>query len=197
MQPRSHPIDDSRSTWRITTVRAALSVLATLLRALGYGCVAMIALTSAPMAIGASPVSISAAVADFDNLDTAGEDSDRTAAHAARVSAFAGIIGDRLAASDKFEIVPLTCPASPCSPSTIPAAKFIQAARDSGARLVIYGGIQKMSTLVQIGVVQAVDLKTDKVVLNQYLTFRGDSDESFRRAATFVTDYLKKMSFDP
>ena len=49
----------------------------------------------------------------------------------------------------------------------MPPAKFVQAARESGARLLVYGGIHKMSTLVQNGQVQAIDLKTNELVLNQ------------------------------
>ena len=50
---------------------------------------------------------------------------------------------------------------------------------------------------MQIGVVQALDLQTDKLVLDQRITFRGDTDESFRRAAEFVADYLQKVPFEP
>ena len=35
------------------------------------------------------------------------------------------------------------------------------------------------------------------LVLNQAITFRGDTDESFRRAATFVADYLKDVKLSP
>lgn len=166
-------------------------------RALLISCLAALALTHTQPAIADDRTAIAAGVADFDNIDTAGESDERTAAHAARVHAFAEMIRDSLAADEKFEIVQLTCSASPCSPRKMPAEKFVQSARDSGARLVVYGAIQKMSTLVQIGLVQAVDLKADKVILNQQITFRGDNDEAFRRAALFVTDYLKKASFDP
>jgi hypothetical protein len=155
----------------------------------------MLALTHPGMARAADPVA--AAVADFENLDTAGESGERTAAHAARVQAFDDRLRDLLAAGGAFRIVRLACPQSPCSPGAVPPAKFLEAARASGARVVVYGRIQKLSTLVQIGVVQALDLETDKLVLDQRITFRGDSDEAFHRAAEFVADYLRKMSFEP
>jgi hypothetical protein len=167
------------------------------LRMLLCGGLAMLAAAFAGVASAADDHPVPAAVADFDNFDTAGESGDRTAAHAARVEAFAGLLRDGLAAEGRFAIVELACPATPCSPVSVPPARFLQAGRDSGARLLVYGGIHKMSTLVQFGQVQAVDLQTNALVLNQTITFRGDSDEAFRRAATFVADYLKDVKLDP
>ena len=79
---------------------------------------------------------------------------------------------------------------------TRPAA-FLQAAQNSGARFLVYGGIHKQSTLVQWALVHVVDLKKDKLVLERTLSFRGDTDEAFRRAADFIVDYLKKLPAEP
>ena len=159
-----------------------------------WGCLAILLAASAFPAWAEEPVPIRAAVADFHNIDTSGESSERTIAHASRVQAFGTMLRDILDAEDRFEVVELACPGSTCSPDTMGPAEFIQAARNSGARLIVYGSIRKMSTLVQIGVVQALDLDTDNLVLNQHLTFRGDSDEAFRRAADFVGGYLKNAA---
>jgi len=140
---------------------------------------------------------VPAAIADFDNLDTSGESSERTAAHAERVLAFAGILRDTLAEQEKFEIVELVCPSSPCSVSRVRQNPLMQAARDSGARVLVYGGIQKMSTLVQFGFIEAIDLKTGQSVFSQAISFRGDTDEAFRRAALYVSDYLNDVPFAP
>jgi len=43
-----------------------------------------------------------------------------------------------------------------------------------------------MSTLVQWGDVELLDLEADKVLFRQTVTFRGDTDEAYRRAAAFV-----------
>ncbi len=145
----------------------------------------------------AEPPPVRVAVADFDNIDTSGEGAERTVAHAARVKAFGEVVGDLLAAEGKFDVVQLVCPTYPCSPATLPPEKFIEAARESGARVVVYGGIQKLSTLVQIGLVQAVDLKAEKLILNQHVTFRGDTDEAFRRAAIFIVDHLSQVTLEP
>lgn len=184
-----------RSTRRVTDPAPLATAKA--LRRLSCGCLAVLSVAWAHPSLADDRAPVRAAVADFDNFDTSGESSDRTRAHAARVGAFAGILDDHLAAEGEFEIAQLVCPQSPCSPTAMPPAKFLQAARDSGARLVVYGGIQKMSTLVQIGFVQAIDLETDELVFNQAITFRGDTDEAYRKAASFVAGYLKDVRLDP
>ena len=56
---------------------------------------------------------------------------------------------------------------------------------------MVYGGIRKMSTLVQWVEVQVLDLQRNKLLLRRTVTFRGDTDTAFRRAAAFVTEILK------
>src|SRR3954469_14207749 len=80
----------------------------------------------------AQPVPV--AIADFDNFDTAGEEAQRTAEHAARVNAFTDLLRTDLAADGRYRIVPLVCPRLPCSPESMSPAAFLQAARDAGAR---------------------------------------------------------------
>jgi Protein of unknown function (DUF2380) len=53
---------------------------------------------------------------------------------------------------------------------------------------VVYGGIRKMSTLVQWGDVELLDLENEKLLLKRIVSFRGDNDEAFSRAAAFVGD---------
>ena len=64
---------------------------------------------------------------------------------------------------------------------------FIAAARKAGARLVVYGGIRKMSTLVQWGEIQLLDLEAEKLLMRRTVTFRGDNDAAYRHAANFVS----------
>ncbi len=67
------------------------------------------------------------------------------------------------------------------------------AARATGARLLVCGGVHKMSTLVQWGKLHVVDLAADRLLLDRNFSFRGDSDEAFRRAAEFVARYVKEV----
>lgn len=152
------------------------------------GVAAMLSLPARP-AFSAAPPTI--AVADFDYIDTSGEAKDQRAAHQARMTQFAELLRENLGAQGAFHVLPLACAEPPCTPINMQPQKFIDASRRSGARYVVFGGIHKMSTLIQNGDVQLLDLKTDKVLFRQNVTFRGDTDEAFRRAATFVGESVR------
>lgn len=162
------------------TLRTAAAALAISLAA---------SLTGAPSR-AESQEEIPAAIAAFDNYDTAGESPEAAEAHAARVQGFAGLVAERLTAEGAYKIVPLTCAAPPCSAGNMAPEDLIGAARQSGARLLVYGGVHKMSTLIQLGKVQAIDLESETLLFDQSFQFRGDTDEAFRRAAEFVARYL-------
>lgn len=137
---------------------------------------------------------IPTAIAVFDNYDTAGEGAEGTAAHAARVEGFADLLKERLAAGGGFKVVELRCKTPPCTAGTMRPEALIGAAREAGARLLVYGGVHKMSTLIQMGKVQAIDLEQDKLILDQAFSFRGDNDEAFARAADFVARYIREAT---
>lgn len=69
-------------------------------------------------------------------------------------------------------------------------------ARRFGARLLLFGGIHKMSTLIQWAKIQAVDLKTEKSVLDRLLTFRGDTDDAWKRAEVFVAGQMTALEIE-
>lgn len=142
-----------------------------------------------PMKLSAAPLTV--AVADFDYIDTSGEAKDQRAAHQARIAQFAELLRAKLGAQGDFRVLPLECAEPPCTPINMQPDKFITASRHSGARFVVYGGIHKISTLVQWGDVQLLDLEADKVLFRQNVTFRGDTDEAFRRAAAFVGESVR------
>lgn len=155
------------------------------------GAALLLAIAASVAAPASAAEPILAAVAAFDNYDTAGEAPESTEAHAARVEGFAGLIADGLASAEAYRVVPLACAAPPCSAGSMAAGALIAAARAAGARVLVYGGIHKMSTLIQMGKVQAVDLASERLILDQSFSFRGDTDEAFRRAAQFVVRYLE------
>jgi hypothetical protein len=141
---------------------------------------------------GADPVKL--AIADFDYKDTSGETQDQAVAHAERLKNFTKLVDDELSASGKYQVVALTCPKRPCSAGAMDAESLSDAARQSGARLLLYGGIHKMSTLVQFGKAQIADLETDQVVYDRTITFRGDDDNAWTRAAQFVAEDLENQN---
>ena len=133
---------------------------------------------------------VTLAIADFDYLDTSGETKDQAAAHAERLKDFTRLLGDELSATGKYQVVALTCAKSPCSAGAMDAQSLTDAARQSGARLLLYGGIHKMSTLVQFGKAQVADLESDQVVYDRTISFRGDDDNAWKRASEFLAEDL-------
>ena len=145
--------------------------------------------SQASAAPSATPLTV--AVADFDYIDTSGEVRDQRAEHQARMQHFTELLRENLGSQGGLDVMALTCAEPPCTPINMQPARFIDASRRSGARFVLYGGIHKISTLVQWGDVQLLDLEADKVLFRQNVTFRGDTDEAYRRAAAFVGDAVR------
>jgi hypothetical protein len=144
-------------------------------------------LLSALLPTGGAIAAATVAVADFDYNDTSGEVADQTTAHRARVESFGRLLRDNLSHRD-FRVVRPDCAEPSCTAISMAADDLIAAARQGGARYLVYGGIRKMSTLVQWGEVQLLDLEREQLLFRRTVTFRGDTDEAFRRAADFVGD---------
>jgi hypothetical protein len=137
----------------------------------------------------AGPLTV--AVAEFDYVDTSGEPVDQTSVHRARVADFAAQVRQRLA-EQGYEVRPLSC-AEACTAATASPDGLAAAARKAGARLMVAGGIHKMSTLIQFGEVQLLDLDKNALLLRRNFSFRGDNDTAFRRAAAFVGETLTEV----
>ena len=160
-------------------------------RAFRCGCAGVVAwfLAIAPMAARADEAvaePIPVAVAEFDYIDTSGEPEDQRTKHAAQLQTFAESMRAGLESSGKYRVVPLVCEPMPCRAGDLDAEALIAAARKAGAQQLVFGGIHKMSTLVQFAKVQVLDLKLDRLVFERLLTFRGDSDDAWDHAQRFV-----------
>jgi hypothetical protein len=125
-----------------------------------------------------------AVVTDFTYSDTSGEPRDQVAVHAGRLKSFNEKLRADLGGST-YSIVSLNCQSNCPSPDTNMLA-LVQEAENAGADLLVFGQIRKMSTLIQWAKVVAVDVKTKAPVLDRLLSFRGDSDEAWQRAETFI-----------
>lgn len=122
------------------------------------------------------------AVAGFSFKDTSGEVRDQTAEHAARLKAFGAVLQDDLSASPKIDLVALPCEVDRCGDLGAIATQ----ARAASARYLLVGEVHKMSTLVGWVKFAVLDLSENKPVCDRYLTYRGDTDEAWRRAAAFI-----------
>ncbi len=169
-------------------------------RAFWHDCAGIAAcfLAMAPMAVradeaAAEPIPI--AVAEFDYIDTSGEPEDQRAKHAAQLQSFAESMRAGLESSGKYRVVPLVCEPTPCRAGDLDAEALIAAARNAGAQQLVFGGIHKMSTLVQFAKVQVLDLKLDRLIFERLLTFRGDNDDAWDHAQRFVVRDIVEQDF--
>src|ERR1700729_124498 len=133
----------------------------------------------------ASTHPLALAILDLDYVDTSGEPTDQTAAHHQRAADFVSALQRDLVANGQYRIVPMSCGSGPCEPVMNPA-ELQKAARAAGARFVVLGGVHKMSTLVQWAKIQIADEEQGRIVFDRLLTFRGDTDEAWQKAESFV-----------
>lgn len=138
----------------------------------------------------AAPQASTVAVLDFDYIDTSGEPRDQSAEHARRLQDFMSSLRRDLAQQAGYRVVSLDCGGAPCAVGGTPPAELFDVARKAGAQFILYGGVHKMSTLVQWAKTQLVDVENNRLVDDRWLSFRGDDDESWRRAETYLAKRL-------
>jgi hypothetical protein len=128
------------------------------------------------------------AIVDFNYIDTSGEVRDQRAEHEVRLSVFMNTLKNDLAASGKFRVIVPAC--RPDSWSRSSRSELLKAAHAAGADFLLVGGIHKMSTLVQWAKAEVIDLRSGQIVLDKLFTFRGDTDQAWRRAEEFISNEL-------
>ncbi|MBB6254288.1 DUF2380 domain-containing protein [Nitrospirillum iridis] len=131
------------------------------------------------------------AVADFDFVDTSGEAKDQNAEHEGRLRGLDDSIRAGLDKGGRYRVVSLDCGRSACRGAD--PATLVDAARRAGARLLLLGGVHKTSTLLLSAKVQVLDIGSNTLVLDRFLSFRGDNDEAWRRMALFVARELEEL----
>jgi hypothetical protein len=137
------------------------------------------------------------AVIDFGYGDTSGEPRDQRKEHEAQLAAFMKGLRSDLGPAGSFRVVEPTCRPEPCSPSSTPLRNLLVAAQEAGADIPLFGGVHKMSTLVQWAEVKAIDTNTGRIVLDKLFTFRGDTDEAWHRAEAIISDELAALAPPP
>ncbi|MEP9399876.1 DUF2380 domain-containing protein [Mesorhizobium sp. KR2-14] len=135
-----------------------------------------------------SPPSL--ALSGFFLVDTSGELRDQTAEHDARLERFDRIMHEEVAASGRFTLAEMKCPQPRCSGHSMTMDELFSRAKDAGARFLAVGAVEKMSTLVLWARLEVYDTASRKMVFNRLITFRGDNDEAWRRAAHYVAREL-------
>ena len=113
-------------------------------------------------------------------------DVDQRADHVRRLREFEASLRTDLAASGKMRNVILDCPPNACSVGDINVAQLVGKAQAAGAAFLVIGRVHKMSTLVQWAKFDIIDVNAQKVVFDRLFSFRGDNDEAWRHAKSFV-----------
>jgi len=131
------------------------------------------------------------AVPGLDFTDSSGEARDQGAEHAARLALFATTLRAGLA-DGGIEVVVPDCA---CTPLRTPFKAMAEATRAAGAELLLVGGVQKVSTLIGSVKLTLIDLAADKALCTRVLSYRGDSDEAWTRAAEFAAADVLRACF--
>src|SRR5258708_21128435 len=133
---------------------------------------------------------LAVSVDDFKYRDTSNEPTDQTAVHEKRLRAFMTALRDDVTADPRFELVPSSC--GPNCPTDGPSLRDrLPASSQAGTPILIIGIVHKLSTLVQVVRIAAVNTTAQRVVFRKYFQFRGDNDEAWQRAERFVSEEVR------
>ena len=125
------------------------------------------------------------ALANFDFLDTSGEPRDQSEEHQKRLLNFSTYLRQQLADSAKFEVVTLSCRSSQCTGTDPGFVALSKMAKQAGAQYLVIGIIRKSSTLIGWVEYSVLGVEDNRSLCGELITYRDDTDESWRRAARF------------
>jgi hypothetical protein len=155
-----------------------------------YGAALLISLLLATSAAeAAEPVTVG--VAEIGYQDILGAPDSKQRANE-RTRKCAEALRQDLGADGKFKVVTLECGKDPCSITRQTPEDLIAAAKKAGARVLVYGGVHKVSPALQNMRAQAVDIEAAKLVFNQAITISGDDAASWKKAERFLAEELLK-----
>lgn len=141
----------------------------------------VLALALVPMPLMAQDL----AIPPVKMLDTSNEARDQRADHDRRLR----LMEDILAAELSGELISREDIAAACPRETTEC--LVTTLRERGAERGLFIVVQKTSTLILQAFASLVDLKTEKLVTHTELSFRGDNDEAWRKAAHFLAGKLQ------
>jgi len=121
-------------------------------------------------------------------LDTSHEAQSQQADHDRRLALMEEILARELSG----ELVSRNDIAAAC-PRETPEC-LVAALRERGAERGLFIVVQKTSTLILQAFASLVDLEGEDLVAHTELSFRGDNDEAWERAAHFLADKLRDAS---
>ncbi len=139
-------------------------------------------------------------VLDFEIVDTSNEPTDQRAGHARRLAAARDAIENGLAARQTYEIADRSLIRGDLDEAlrrtyirTCNGCE-ISLAEKAGADLVLTGVVNKVSTLILSMGVSVTRVSSGRLIYHQGFDFRGDTDQSWSRAAQF---FMERIARDP
>jgi hypothetical protein len=157
--------------------------------------IAMLLIVMPSRAARAEPSPVPIAIADFEYTDTSGEVQDRAEQHKALLEAFMAAMRGDLGKSGKHRVVLLDCRDDSCSSGRSDPSELSEGARRAGARLLLFAGVHKVSTLIQKARIEGIDVEKDRLVYDRAFSFRGDDEDAWRHAEAFVVRDLDQQDF--
>lgn len=149
--------------------------------------------TTSSFAADARPARI--AVAHFNFLDTSGEVRDQTARHEKQLRQFETEMRQTLSRASDIDLVALPCRSDRCSLGDPGMEQLEREAKAAKAQFLLAGGLHKMSTLVGWAKLVVFDLEKSGRTCQRLLTYRGDTEEAWRRAAKFGAEDIVRNCF--
>ncbi len=124
-------------------------------------------------------------------LDTSGEPTDQAPQHGVRLARMADDLAADLTRTGRYRATVLPAAVLERDCPTGKAACLLEAARRQGAALVFVGVVHKSSTLILQIWARLADVHTGRDVFSRDLNFRGDTDEAWQRAETFLVAQIR------
>lgn len=121
-------------------------------------------------------------------LDTSAEPTDQAKDHTRRLEAMGNSLAADLSKAGVYNVVEVTEADLKKNCPTEDTKCLLQTARQTGASYMLIGVVHKSSSLIMQLFARLYDVKTEKEVFSRDLNFRGDNDESWRRAEVFLAD---------
>lgn len=131
------------------------------------------------------------AISTFAFIDTSGEIRDQRADHARRLTELGATLEEAFSTSNKIDIVQLTCHGKECTAMAAGLEALSLEAKRAGAQYLLIGEVRKMSTLVGGLKYAVLDLATNRPTCDRFLSYRGDTDEAWERAARYAASEIQ------
>jgi hypothetical protein len=151
-------------------------------------CLLLLLCLLAPSPAAAEPVRV--AIFDFEMIDTSldGEMKGTNPGEKARLAKLAPVLRAKLAASDRYVVVDTGAVAERARAQNLQACGGCDAtlAREAGADVAMTGTVQKISNLILNLNIYLRDAKDDRLLQSMSADFRGNTDESWSRALSYL-----------